>query len=162
MLLFCQFLNVSFVDDEPVPERGDEDQMAEIGPSYIKDDKIDLCTGPSKDSINGKAVESCGEVRDGSGIAAIPRKKLPLETGFLPASESSPSSNTSKLKSGSRKVAFISVNNRPGLTANVKNPPLSTTTDVAPGLMENETKGDDEKDPFFSLLIGGNRKESLF
>ncbi|XP_041012508.1 uncharacterized protein LOC121255995 isoform X2 [Juglans microcarpa x Juglans regia] len=136
-------------DDELVPKKVDSDQMGEKGPSHVKAVRTDLPASPPMESDNRKAVEDCREVGDGSGTAATPCKKLLQEVSLLTASKPSPSSNTSILKSGSRKVAFVSVKNPPALTANVKNLPV-------PGF-----KGEDNADPFFSLLIDGNVKDSL-
>ncbi|GLT72629.1 hypothetical protein SLA2020_445460 [Shorea laevis] len=138
-------------DDELVPERVDADQTAEKSPSHINEDKTDLLAGPSMESGNGKAVQGCTEVGDGSVVATIPSKKLLQEGGLLADSKLSPSSNSLKPMSGSRKVAFVSV----------KNPPLSATNVMA-SFKENETNGGDKKDPFFSLLTGGNVNNSLF
>ncbi|KAG2706177.1 hypothetical protein I3760_05G092400 [Carya illinoinensis] len=133
--------------DELVPKKVDSDQMGEKGPSQAV--RTDLLASPPMESDNRKAVEDCREVGNGSGTAATPCKKLLQEVSMLTASKRSPSSNTSILKSGSRKVAFVSVKNPPALTANVKNLPV-------PGF-----KGEDNADPFFSLLIDGNVKDSL-
>ncbi|XP_059444169.1 uncharacterized protein LOC132176069 [Corylus avellana] len=133
-------------DDELVPERVDADQMAEKGPSHIQEDRTDLLADPSMESGNG-----CAEVGDGSVVATIHSKKLLQEGGLLEDIKLSPSSNSFKPKSGSRKVAFVSV----------KNPPLSTTNVMA-SFKENETNGGDKEDPFFSLLTSGNVKNSLF
>uniref|UniRef100_A0A2N9I328 Nucleolus and neural progenitor protein-like N-terminal domain-containing protein n=1 Tax=Fagus sylvatica TaxID=28930 RepID=A0A2N9I328_FAGSY len=149
-------------DDEVVPDRVDADQLAEKDPSHITENKTDLLTGPSLESDNGKAVESYTEVGDGSDIAATPSKKLPQEDGLPTASKTSPSSNTLKFKSGSRKVAFVSVKNPATSTANVKNPSLPATNVTAFSSNENETNNDNKEDPFFSLLTGGNLKNSLF
>ncbi|KAM3696480.1 hypothetical protein ACB098_06G042100 [Castanea mollissima] len=156
-------------DDEVVPIRVDAAQMDKKDPSHITENKTDLPTGSSLESDNGKAVESCTEVgdgkaveRDGSGIAATPSKRLPQEDGLLTATKTSTSSNVLKSKSGSRKVAFVSVKNPPASTANVKNPPLSATNVTAFDFKENETNTDKKEDPFFSLLTGGSLKDSLF
>jgi hypothetical protein len=125
--------------------------MAEKGPSLVTEDKTDLLADPSMESGNGKAVKGSAEVGDGSVVATIPSKKLLQEGGLLEDSKLSPSSNSFKPKSGSRKVAFVSV----------KNPPLSTANLLA-SFKENETNGGDKEDPFFSLLVGGNVKNSLF
>lgn len=136
--------------------------MGEKGPSHIQEDKTDLLAGPSMESGNGKAaVEGCTEVGDGSVDATIPSKKLLQKGGLLAESELSPSSNSLKIKSGSRKVAFVSVKNPPALTTNVKNTPLSATNVMA-SFKENETNGGAKEDPFFSLLTGGNVNNSLF
>ena len=143
-------------------------------PSHITENQTDLRTGSSLESDNGKAVESCTEVGDGkavesytevgdgSGIAAAPSKKLPPEDGLLTATKTSTSSNVLKSKSGSRKVALVSVKNPPASTANVKNPLLSATNVTAFDFKENETNTNKKEDPFFSLLTGESLKESLF
>ena len=125
--------------------------MAEKGPSLVTEDKTDLLAGSSMESDNGKAIEGCTQVGDGSVVATIPSKKPLQEGDLLEDSKLSPSSNSLKPKSGSRKVAFVSV----------KNPPLSTTNVMA-SFKENDTNGGDKEDPFFSLLTSGNVKNSLF
>ncbi|XP_035540714.1 uncharacterized protein LOC109012145 isoform X2 [Juglans regia] len=146
-----KYLNVeSFLgDDELVPEKVDSDQMGEKSPSHVKALRTDLLASPPMESDNRKAVEDCREVGDVSGTVATPCKKLLQEVSLLTASKPSPSSNTSILKSGSRKVAFVSVKNPPALTGNVKDLPV------------HGFKGEDNADPFFSLLIDGNVKDSL-
>ncbi|XP_062170772.1 uncharacterized protein LOC133876498 [Alnus glutinosa] len=149
-------------DDELVPKIVDADQMAEKGSSHIKEDKTDLLAGPSMEGDNGEAaVEGCTEVGDGSVDATIPSTKLLEKGGLVADSELSPSSNSLKITSVSRKVAFVSVKNPPVLTTNVKNPPLSATNVMA-SFRENETNGGAKDDPFFSLLTGGNVNNSLF
>ncbi|XP_050247026.1 uncharacterized protein LOC126694680 [Quercus robur] len=161
-------------DDEVVPIRVDAAQMDKKDPSHITENKTDLLTGSSLESDDGKAVESCTEVGDGkavesytevgdsSGIAAAPSKKFPPEDGLLTATKTSTSSNVLKSKSGSRKVAFVSVKNPPASTPNVKNPPLSATNITTFDFKENETNTGKMEDPFFSLLTGGSLKDSLF
>ena len=139
--------------------------MDKKDPSHITENKTDLLTGSSleiTEAGDGKAVESYTEAGDGSGIAAAPSKKLPPEDGLLTATKTSTSSNVLKSKSGSRKVAFVSVKNPPTSTANVKNPPLSATNITTFDFKENETNTDKMEDPFFSLLTGGSLKDSLF
>ena len=94
---------------------------------------------------DGKAVESYTEVGDGSGIAATPSKKIPQEDGLLTATKTSTSSNVLKSKSGSRKVALVSVKNPPASTANVKilyyQPPMlphSTSRKTKPILIKRK------------------------
>jgi hypothetical protein len=126
--------------------------MAEKGSSHIKEDKTDLLAGPSMEGGNGEAaVVGCTEVGDGSVDATIPSTKLLEKGGLVADSELSPSSNSLKITSGPRKVAFVSV----------KNPPLSATNVMA-SFRENETNGGAKDDPFFSLLTGGNVNNSLF
>ena len=139
--------------------------MDKKDPSHITENQTDLLTGSSLEITevgDGKAVESYTEAGDGSGIAAAPSKKLPPEDGLLTATKTSTSSNVLKSKSGSRKVAFVSVKNPPTSTANVKNPPLSATNITTFDFKENETNTDKMEDPFFSLLTGGSLKDSLF
>ncbi|CAK9150265.1 unnamed protein product [Ilex paraguariensis] len=120
---------------------------SEEGLANIKQDDTSLLVGPVIESNNGI------QLADGSGVAGPPMANLSPESGLLTSSGSSPRSNPSQLRSGSRsKVAFVSV----------KRPAPSTTKELDFHMKETGTNDGDKGDPFFGLLTHGNLKNSLF
>lgn len=109
----------------------------------------DLLPGPSIRHDDGKLPEDSPKVEEAAGIAETSSKKFP-QGGLFSCSSSS--SNTSKPKSASRKVAFVAV----------KNSVPSATNATGILLKETENKSSNKEDSFFSLLAAGSTKESLF
>ncbi|KAH7842650.1 hypothetical protein Vadar_007713 [Vaccinium darrowii] len=94
-----------------------------------------------------KKVEDSSKVEDVSAYAEPPNENLHSETGLLVELGSSLHMNPLKRKSGSRnKVAFVSVKKPAASTANISGLQIKGT----------ESHGNHKKDPFFSLLTGGN------
>ncbi|KAH7546675.1 hypothetical protein FEM48_Zijuj01G0226700 [Ziziphus jujuba var. spinosa] len=142
----------SFLGDEPHSKRMDEDHAAKKDLTHTQEGNTDLSPGVSIGDDDGKVVEGCSKVGDASSIEEIPSKEFP-QGGLLPGTSSFPSSNaSSKLQSGSRRVAFVSV----------KNPQPSACSVSGIHLKQTESKSDSKEDAFFSLLSAGNTKDSLF
>ncbi|KAK9269537.1 hypothetical protein L1049_001313 [Liquidambar formosana] len=138
--------------DELGSRETDAEHTAKEGPSCVTEDTTDMVAGLSVESDDCK-IEGCRNVGDCSGIAGSPSKNFPPEGGLVASSKSSESPNPLNLKSGSRgKVAFVSV----------KRPAPSNTNVTDFHFRKIEDESDDKKDPFFSLLTGGNLKDSLF
>lgn len=144
----------------------DEDHAAaaKAGVTHTGEDKTDLLLNPSIGDGVGKAVEGCLKVGEASSIAETveeassiaetsPSNRFP-QGGLIPGSSTSsfPSSNTLKMQSGSRRVAFVSV----------KNPIASTSNVKEINFKETESKSDNKQDQFLSILNVGNTKDSLF
>ncbi|KAL5548289.1 hypothetical protein UlMin_003520 [Ulmus minor] len=130
---------------------GDENHTANHDPALPKHDKTDLLPVPSTRNDDEKQVEGSPEVGEASIVSETP---ITNQTYLLSSSSFFPTSNASKLKSGSRKVAFLAVKNPLPSTATPKGVPIQ--------LNETETKSDNKEDPFFSLLTAGNTKDSFF
>ncbi|XAR56667.1 hypothetical protein NMG60_11037233 [Bertholletia excelsa] len=132
-----------------------DDETGKVDPSktsegltYSKDNNDGSLEGPVIESEGENQVKSILKAGDNSDVAATPIKK-PCETG----SSSFPSSSSPKFISGSRsKVAFLSV----------KVPTTSTANLTGPCIMGTGGQDNEKEDPFFDLLTGGNRKNSLF
>lgn len=140
--------------DELPSEGAKEDHGAKKGPTHIKEDMVavtatDLLPGPSIRHDDGKLPKDSSKVEEAAGIAETSSKIFPQDGLF---SCSSSSSNTSKPKSASRKVAFVAVKNSV--------PSATNATEIR--LKETENKGSNKEDSFFSLLAAGSAKESLF
>ncbi|KAI9192313.1 hypothetical protein LWI28_021048 [Acer negundo] len=136
-------------------KKADADHMTTRSPTSITEDKTDLFAGPSIESDDGKQkqAESCGKTVDVSGTSSgTPGPKLTPKDGLLATSTSSPISNPSKVTSGLRKVAFVSV----------KRPAPSTSNSSELNCKESEKKSDEKEDKFYNLLTGGNLEDSLF
>ncbi|THF99857.1 hypothetical protein TEA_017731 [Camellia sinensis var. sinensis] len=132
-------------------ESGKEDpNCTSDGLAHIKVNNTCSFEGPVIENDDAKKIEHCSKVEDVSGS---PRENLPSEIGLPTDSSSSVRSDPLKLKPGSKnKVAFISVNK----------PAVSTTNVTELHIKGTESRSDDKEDPFFSLLPGGNLKDSLF
>ncbi|CAH2040572.1 unnamed protein product, partial [Thlaspi arvense] len=132
-----------------------DDETGKVDPSktsegltYSKVNNDGSLEGPVIESEGENQVKSILKAGDNSDVAATPIKK-PCETG----SSSFPSSSSPKFMSGSRsKVAFLSV----------KVPTTSTANLTGPCIMGTGGQDNEKEDPFFDLLTGGNRKNSLF
>ncbi|XP_024018622.1 uncharacterized protein LOC21400786 [Morus notabilis] len=119
----------SFLGVDELPSGGaNEDQTAKKGPKHVEEDAVE--------TDDGKL-----QVEDSL--------KFP-QGGLLSCSSSSP--NTPKLKSASKKVAFVAV----------KNSVPSTINAMGIHLKETESKSGEKEESFFSLLSAGSTKESLF
>lgn len=155
VLLFLLPSSVTFVfcvDDELGSKKTDMLHSSEEGPTLVSEDKS-LLVNPSLESDDGKRVEDSLQVSNGSEVAGSSIENLLPEQGLLPHTSSLPSSNPLKRKfDSSNKVAFVSV----------KRPTVSAAT--TPFFPVEEIKSDNEnkEDPFFSLLTGGNIKDSIF
>lgn len=139
-LLTCRSDHMSILDDELDLEKADADRE---GPIKITEDKTNLLASPSIGSDDVNQVDSGMKVREISGTSATPGQKT---------SSSSPSSNLLKAKSGTKKVAFVSV----------KGPAPATSDSLDLQIKEPENKSDDGEDKFYNLLTGGNLKDSVF
>lgn len=155
VLLFLLPSSVTFVfcvDDELGSKKTDMLHSSEEGPTLVSEDKS-LLVNPSLESDDGKRVEDSVQVSNGSEVEGSSIENLLPEQGLLPHTSSFPSSNPLKRKfDSSNKVAFVSV----------KRPTVSAAT--TPFFPVEEIKSDNEnkEDPFFSLLTGGNIKDSIF
>ena len=155
VLLFLLPSSVTFVfcvDDELGSKKTDMLHSSEEGPTLVSEDKS-LLVNPSLESDDGKRVEDSVQVSNGSEVEGSSIENLLPEKGLLPHTSSFPSSNPLKRKfDSSNKVAFVSV----------KRPTVSAAT--TPFFPVEEIKSDNEnkEDPFFSLLTGGNIKDSIF
>ncbi|KAJ7960722.1 Calcium-dependent protein kinase 14 [Quillaja saponaria] len=126
-----------------------------------KDGNTELLAGPSTMNDKEKTIEGDKEGGDSLDVVETPCKELsPQEGGVLGLSKSSSGGTALKHKSGSKRVAFLSVKNPTLSTPNVQN--LSPLNAKAPHLMENVTDNDNKQDTFFSLLTSGIVKDSLF
>ncbi|KAK4355260.1 hypothetical protein RND71_024231 [Anisodus tanguticus] len=120
------------------------------GKTVMDNDKANSLEGPIQEESNDEfrtQVDSAIAGPSGNNVDA-------LEAGALP--NLSPDKNPAKAKRESRNnVAFVSV----------KRPKVSTNSELGFSIHGTE-KGDnpdvDKEDPFFSLLISGNMKSSLF
>ncbi|GMN51529.1 hypothetical protein TIFTF001_020674 [Ficus carica] len=145
----------SFLGVDELPSEGAKaDHAAEKCPTHVKEDMVavtatDLLPGPSIRHDDGKLPEDSPKVEEAAGIAETSSKKFP-QGGLFSCSSSS--SNTSKPKSASRKVAFVAVKNSV--------PSATNATEIR--LKETENKSSNKEDSFFSLLAAGSTKESLF
>lgn len=129
-----------------------EECTIEKDPTHVKENTTDLLPIPSIKDEKEKLDEGCRKVGgDASSIADrnSPGKKAP-QGDLLSCSTSS--INTVKLKPTTRKVAFLAV----------KNPVPLTTNATGTEFKGAESKSGDKEDSFFSLLTGGNVKDSLF
>ncbi|XP_058208759.1 uncharacterized protein LOC131321823 isoform X4 [Rhododendron vialii] len=121
--------------------------------SHIEVDNPSSIEDPSTENDDVKKVQDSSKVEDVSGFVEPLIQNLNSESGLLMDLSSSPGSNPLKRKSGSTsKVAFVSV----------KKPATSTTNVLGLQIKGTESHGDSKEDPFFSLLTGGNLKDSLF
>ncbi|XP_060186867.1 uncharacterized protein LOC132616473 isoform X2 [Lycium barbarum] len=138
-----------FLGDEEPGETTSKD-LAKDGQAVMDKDKANSLEDPIQEESNDEfraQVDSAIAGPFGNNCDAP-------EAGALPSS--SPDKNPAKAKHESRNnVAFVSV----------KRPKVSTNNDLGFGIHGTE-KGDnpgvDKEDPFFSLLITGNMKSSLF
>lgn len=147
-----QSIEALLADDELGSKKTDMLHSSEEGPTLVSEDKS-LLVNPSLESDDGKRVEDSLQVSNGSEVAGSSIENLLPEQGLLPHTSSFPSSNPLKRKfDSSNKVAFVSV----------KRPTVSAAT--TPFFPVEEIKSDNEnkEDPFFSLLTGGNIKDSIF
>ncbi|KAI9185879.1 hypothetical protein LWI28_011520 [Acer negundo] len=147
----------SIIDDGLDSEKADADHITKGGPTSIIEDNTNLLASPSIESNDGKQkqAESCGKTVDSSGTSSgTPGRKLAPKDGLLATSTSSLISNLSKVTSGPRKVAFVSVK-RPAPAPSKSNPSELNCK-------ESEKKSDEKEDKFYNLLTGGNLKDSLF
>lgn len=123
------------------------------GHAHIELDNPSSIEDPSTENDDMKKVQDSSKVEDVSGFVEPLIQNLNSESGLLMDLSSSPGSNLLKRKSGSTsKVAFVSV----------KKPATSTTNVSGLQIKGTESHGDSKEDPFFSLLTGGNLKDSLF
>lgn len=147
-----QSIEALLADDELGSKKTDMLHSSEEGPTLVSEDKS-LLVNPSLESDDGKRVEDSVQVSNGSEVEGSSIENLLPEQGLLPHTSSFPSSNPLKRKfDSSNKVAFVSV----------KRPTVSAAT--TPFFPVEEIKSDNEnkEDPFFSLLTGGNIKDSIF
>ncbi|XP_030512849.1 uncharacterized protein LOC125314438 isoform X2 [Rhodamnia argentea] len=134
-----------FLEDEcnSVPQKAEMRKAVEQGLLRVEEDG----TGSTPNASVPSGHEKQGNVLSEDGTGSSPENKLAVDGGFLDCpSESSVPSN---MKSGTKKVAFVSV----------KKPLSSSNVD----LNSNKTrvKSGNVEDPFFNLLAGGNLRESL-
>lgn len=123
------------------------------GHAHIELDNPSSIEDPLTENVGMKKVQDSSKVEDVSGFVEPLIQNLNSESGLLMDLSSSPGSNPLKRKSGSTsKVAFVSV----------KKPATSTTNVSGLQIKGTEIHGDSKEDPFFSLLTGGNLKDSLF
>ncbi|KAK4341835.1 hypothetical protein RND71_037651 [Anisodus tanguticus] len=141
--------------DVEAGKRGGEDVSVEA--SKIQYESIEIFLGGNHEPRGPIQEESNDEFRTqvDSAIAGPSGNDVDaLEAGALPSS--SPDKNPEKAKRESRNnVAFVSV----------KRPKVSTNNELdfsIHGTEKGENPDVDKEDPFFSLLISGNMKSSLF
>ncbi|XP_055823992.1 uncharacterized protein LOC129892448 [Solanum dulcamara] len=134
-------------DDEP--RKAASKDSAEDGQDVTNKDKANFVEDPiqvSNDEFRAQ-IDSTIAGPSGNNFDAPEAEALP---------SSSPDKNPAKAKHGSRNnVAFVSV----------KRPKVSTNNELGFGIHRTEkgnNPGVDKEDPFFSLLISGNMKSSLF
>ncbi|KAM6585417.1 hypothetical protein CsatB_012419 [Cannabis sativa] len=143
----------SFLGEGELPSKGvDEECTIEKNPNRVSENTADMLPSPSIRDEKERLGEDCPKVgEDASSIADRDSPGNKVHQGDL-LSCSSFSSNTLKPKPMSRKVAFVAVKNSVPLTTN------ATGTDFKGA----ESKSGDKEDSFFSLLTGGDAKDSLF
>lgn len=135
-------------DDEPGKTASKD--STEDGQAVTDKDKANSLEDPMQESsdefraqVDSAIAGPCGNNFDAPDAGPLP--------------SSSPNKNPAKAKHGSRNnVAFVSV----------KRPKVSTTNNELGygihGIEKGDNPGVDKEDPFFSLLISGNMKKSLF
>lgn len=108
-------------------------------------------TGSTPNASVPSGCEKQGNVLSEEGhnatTAQTPEKKFSVDGGFLDGP--SLSSDPLNVKSGTKKVAFVSV----------KKPSSSSNVDLNSN--KADVKSSNVEDPFFNLLAGGNLRESL-
>lgn len=143
---------MSILDDEQDSEKAHVEHAAREGPININKEKTDLLASPPIQSNDVSQVESSLKAEEISGTTAASGQMFTTEGGSLATSSSSPISNILKAKSGTKKVAFVSV----------KRPAPATTNSLDLHIKEPEKISGDEEDKFYNLLTGGSLKDSLF
>lgn len=138
------------VDDESVSKKVDMLHSSEEGPTLIIEDKSVLLDSSLK-TDDGKPAEVNVQVSNGSEVDGSSCKTLLPDHGLL--------RHTSSLHPLKRK--FGSSNNKVAFVA-VKRPTVSAATAALSPVEEIKSNDENKEDPFFSLLTGGNMKDSLF
>lgn len=149
MLLFI-FPLLCRVDDESVSKKVDMLHCSEEGPTLIIEDKSVLLDSSLK-TDDGKPVEVNVQVSNGSDVDGSSSKSLLPDDGLLRYT-SSLHPLKRKFGSSNNKVAFVAV----------KRPTVSAATAALSHVEEIKSNDENKEDPFFSLLTGGNMKDSLF
>ncbi|XWS11196.1 hypothetical protein CRYUN_Cryun38cG0063300 [Craigia yunnanensis] len=133
-------------DDEPTTEKADAERL-----HHMKDSSSNLLADPLIKDEDRKKVENFAEKVDTAVITEIPGKNV-SKARLLADTGTSASSNSLKVVSSARKVAFVSVKRPASSTANPTDFPSK----------ETGSNGGDKTDAFYSLLTRGNLKDSLF
>ena len=151
---------MSNTDDEPTTEKADAERL-----HHMKDSSSNLLADPLIKDEDRKEVENLAEKVDTAIITEIPGKNV-SQAHLLADTGTSASSNSLKVVSSARKVAFVSVKRPASSTSNPTDPPsqAAASTMNSADLPSNEpgSNGGDKTDAFYSLLTRGNLKDSLF
>ncbi|XVF03928.1 hypothetical protein REPUB_Repub05bG0035700 [Reevesia pubescens] len=146
-------------DDETTTEKPDAERLP-----HMKDSTTNLTEPPIEDE-NRKQVENFAEKVDTAVITEIPGDNVyqahsPADTG------TSASSDSLKVMSNLRKVAFVSVKRPASSTASPTDlPSKAAKSTMKPTDLHSKETGSNEgekTDAFYSLLTRGNLKDSLF
>ncbi|XWS51906.1 hypothetical protein CRYUN_Cryun11dG0022000 [Craigia yunnanensis] len=148
-------------DDEPTTEKADSERLP-----HMKNSTTDLITDSYIEDEDCKQIGNFAEKVDTAVITKTPGLKNVSEAQLLANTGTSVSSDSLKLMSTVRKVAFVSVNKPASSTEN----PTCLPSKAAPSTMNpthlpskvTGSNGDDKTDAFYSLLTCGNLKDSLF
>ncbi|KAJ1416668.1 hypothetical protein SESBI_17251 [Sesbania bispinosa] len=147
-------------DDQLVSERVETHATAKEDLSHVKDMNTDLLTGLSQFDDGKETISSGGEGENRGTTKASFSESSP-EAGLHALSRSS---TISKLHSGSKKVAFVSIKNPTSAPQSVQSISVLPTNVKGFHSMgnENDQTKDDMGDSLASLLANANPKDSLF
>ena len=123
------------------------DQAVEQALLQVEEDGTGSTPNVSMPSGHEKQGNVLSEEGHNATTARTPENKFSLDGGFLDGP--SLSSDPLNVKSGTKKVAFVSI----------KKPLSSSNVDLNSN--KTDVKSSNVEDPFFNLLAGGNLRESL-
>ncbi|XP_010267701.1 PREDICTED: uncharacterized protein LOC104604847 [Nelumbo nucifera] len=127
-----------------------------LGPSSSKRCKIDAASDPSIKIDNRAQVEGYGNDEGQMANTESPQNIFCSEGGIAANTDSCPNPKLTDGQSGPRKqVAFVSVRKPTQSETKEKGSSVKAITTAWPSF-------NDDEDPFFSLLTGDNKKDSLF
>ncbi|XP_030474407.2 uncharacterized protein LOC115691813 isoform X1 [Syzygium oleosum] len=138
-----------FLEDEcdSVPQKAEMGQAVEQALLQVEEDGNGSTPNVSVPSGREKQGNVLSEEGHNATTARTPENKFSVDGGFLDGP--SLSSDPLNVKSGTKKVAFVSI----------KKPSSSSNVDLNSN--KTDVKSSNVEDPFFNLLAGGNLRESL-
>lgn len=132
---------------DSVPQKAEMGKAVEQALLQVEEEVTGSTPNASVPSGHEKQGNVSSEEEQNATTAQTPENEVSVDGGLL--NDPSPSSDPSNMKSGTKKVAFVSIK-KPSSSSNVDC--NSNKTNVKSGNVEN---------PFFNLLAGGNLRESL-
>ncbi|KAF8028230.1 hypothetical protein BT93_E0975 [Corymbia citriodora subsp. variegata] len=138
-----------FLKDEcdSVPQKAEMGKAVKQALLRVKEDGTGSTPSASVPSGHAKQGIILSEERHDAATAQTPENKFSADGGFLGGP--SPSSDPSNMKSGTKKVAFVSIKKS------------SSLSNVDCNSSKTHAKSGNVEDPFFNLLAGGSLQESL-